>query len=79
MAINYKTNYYKHYGLAQCDTLFCIICGRPAVNLHHVIHRSHGGTDDPSNLVPMCFNCHSGHHDRNDPTTEEILMKLDND
>jgi 5-methylcytosine-specific restriction endonuclease McrA len=51
------------------------MCGKVAVNLHHVIPKSHGGSDHPDNLVPMCFACHSGHHDRNNPTTKDIINK----
>jgi hypothetical protein len=30
--------------------------------MHHIIPRSKGGTDDPSNLVPLCANCHENRH-----------------
>ncbi len=71
--MNYKEQYFKNLGLDKCDALFCIVCGRFAKNLHHVTYKSRGGTDEPENLVPLCFECHSGHHDRNNPTTEEII------
>jgi hypothetical protein len=29
-------------------------CSRPAVHTHHMRHRAHGGSDDPSNLVSLC-------------------------
>ena len=71
--MNYKKKYYKHHGLIESDFLACKICGKKAVNLHHVIYRSHNGNDEPENLIPLCFNCHSGHHDRNNPTTEQLI------
>lgn len=76
--MNYKENYYKFHNLDICDPLFCIMCNKLSVNLHHVIYKSKGGSDDPENLVPMCYECHSGHHERNKPTTNEIKMKFEN-
>lgn len=74
--MNYKERYFKHHGLLPSDFLSCKSCGKPAVNLHHVVYRSQGGTDEPSNLIPLCFGCHSGHHDNNSPTTEELKDML---
>ena len=36
----------------------CVRCDRPAEHAHHVLPRSFGGSDDPSNLVPVCGRCH---------------------
>jgi hypothetical protein len=36
----------------------CVRCNRPAEAAHHVLPRSFGGSDDPSNLVPVCSRCH---------------------
>lgn len=74
--MNYKEKYYKAKGLDRCDVLFCAVCGALAVNLHHVIYKSHGGTDEPENLIPLCFLHHSWHHDRNNPTTEQLKQLL---
>lgn len=70
--MNYKENYFKHHGLYKCDLLLCKVCSMPAVNLHHVIYKSQGGTDDPSNLIPLCYACHYSHHTLNKPTTEQL-------
>lgn len=70
--MNYKQQYFKNHGLYECDVLFCKMCPQVAVNLHHVKYKSQGGTDDPDNLIPLCFDCHSGHHDKNKPTTKEL-------
>lgn len=70
--MNYKERYYKFHGLDKSDILFCKNCGKVATNLHHVKYRSQGGTDDPTNLIPLCNLCHKFHHDNNSPTTEEI-------
>ncbi|MGZ6126223.1 MAG: HNH endonuclease, partial [Myxococcales bacterium] len=33
-------------------------CSRPAMHAHHIEFRSHGGSDDPSNLVSLCVAHH---------------------
>jgi 5-methylcytosine-specific restriction endonuclease McrA len=71
--MNYKQKYFKHHGLYECDVIYCKICGKRAVNLHHIIYRSQGGTDDPSNLIPLCYQHHEGHHNRNNPTTKQLI------
>lgn len=45
---------------------FCVFCGRPATNRHHVVYRSQGGTDGPT--IPVCgmgnaSGCHKRLHD----------------
>lgn len=37
---------------------FCIKCGQPATVADHKIQRVKGGSDDFSNLQPMCSDCH---------------------
>src|ERR1017187_7412382 len=48
------------------DNYRCISCGeicqRGEADIHHVIPRSLGGTDEPSNLVTLCDGCHGAHH-----------------
>ena len=43
---------------------YCVACAERgeltrATDLDHIIPRSQGGTDDPSNLQPTCHPCHS--------------------
>ena len=48
------------------DKGFCQVpgCSRAAAHVHHIIHRSQGGTDDPWNLVSLCAAHHlHGIHD----------------
>lgn len=37
----------------------CRRCERPATDVDHILPRSSGGTDDPSNLQALCHACHS--------------------
>ncbi|MBR0739649.1 RecQ family ATP-dependent DNA helicase [Bradyrhizobium liaoningense] len=37
-------------------------CGRGDADIHHLLPRSAGGTDEPSNLVTLCDGCHAAHH-----------------
>ncbi len=32
------------------------------LQIHHIVHREDGGTNDPSNLVCLCFAHHQAHH-----------------
>ena len=42
----------------------CRICGRSwgLADVHHVIKRSQGGTDDMNNLILLCRDCHNKQH-----------------
>jgi len=41
---------------------FCHGQGTRAVHLHHIIPLNGGGTNISTNLVPLCFDCHSEIH-----------------
>lgn len=57
MATKYKTDFMKYYDVTESDVLLCD-CGRVATSLHHKIYKSLGGSDHPTNLKPICFDCH---------------------
>lgn len=43
----------------------CQLCGydrHNILNIHHIIERCNGGTDDESNLLLICPNCHTEVH-----------------
>ncbi len=50
------------------DGYKCRVCGfcrgpNPnAVEMHHIVFRSHGGEHSADNLVTLCFSCHRGIH-----------------
>lgn len=37
-------------------------CKRVARHMHHMEYRCNGGSDDQSNLKPLCDKCHRAHH-----------------
>lgn len=42
----------------------CRYCGnRNGLHPHHVIYRSHGGSDNMNNLLTLCWKCHRAIHD----------------
>jgi ATP-dependent DNA helicase RecQ len=48
------------------DNYKCVECGTPCrsaeADVHHLLPRSAGGADEPSNLVTLCDGCHAAHH-----------------
>lgn len=44
----------------------CVSCREPVASrdadIHHLLPRSMGGTDDPANLITLCDGCHAAHH-----------------
>jgi hypothetical protein len=46
----------------------CAVCNRlHGVQVHHIVPRSEGGSDDPSNGIPLCPNCHDEVHAQHAP------------
>jgi len=45
---------------------FCYKCRidtpKNKLHLHHIIYKSSGGKDIAINLLPLCFNCHTGNN-----------------
>ncbi|MGL4759623.1 MAG: HNH endonuclease [Patescibacteria group bacterium] len=41
----------------------CKICGaEKELQIHHIVWKCFGGTDDPSNLILLCSTCHLHQH-----------------
>jgi hypothetical protein len=61
-------NYLTHFDLGEQDFIYCeyhyIKYGAfiRAVDLHHIVYRSQGGTDDINNIVALCRDCHNLAH-----------------
>jgi len=58
----YIKSYMKHYNIGEQDIILCEECGAIAVDLHHRIKRSQGGSDEASNLKALCRKCHAKYH-----------------
>lgn len=61
------------------DNFQCQVCGESnedRLHLHHIIFRSHGGEDDVTNLITLCFLCHRKFHDH--PTWLEFTHDTNN-
>ena len=53
-------------GAPSIELPYCPFCGRPATNKHHIVPRSHGGTNGPTITVCGFGNasgCHGKLHD----------------
>lgn len=74
---NYKRVYLKHFDYGEQDFVPCECCGSRAVDIHHLVFRSQGGTDEIENLAAVCRECHNQAH--NDPFFNEQLKKYHKD
>ena len=52
----------KHHNIGEQDVVLCEECGAVAVDIHHKVKKSQGGTDDVSNLKALCRVCHEKYH-----------------
>jgi hypothetical protein len=51
--------------------------GKTTLDLHHVTPKKNGGTDDNSNLIPLCPNCHRMCHEGQYSESELKLFTID--
>lgn len=56
----------------------CRVCQAPPNNhLHHVLSRAQGGSDDFSNLVPLCPECHRAVEAHEPVACRKLVESLD--
>ena len=57
-------NYYNHFELAEQVHVNCEICGRKAIDLHHIIKRNKNQSkyDKIENIIALCRSCHEKAH-----------------
>ena len=55
---------------------YCIICGKLAEEVHHIIPLTEGGTHDENNLVSLCIKHHVRIHElyRESEMTKRLVM-----
>lgn len=58
---------------------YCVLCGRAATHLHHIVFRSHLGDDSMQNCVMLCTKCHElAHGDDSRGIRVALLQYLEN-
>ena len=65
----YDWNRYNKDRIVSMHGDTCVICGtknRSILEIHHVIPKSEGGTNEIGNLIPLCHTCHCAVHKIND-------------
>jgi len=78
----YIKNYFEYFGYMPGDFIACECCNAPAVDLHHVIYRSHFGKkeqekcDSVENIIALCRDCHNKAHD--EIFSKENLQEIHN-
>ena len=60
-------NYLKHFDIGEEDIWMCELCSKQmpinhGLHIHHIVFRSHGGTDDVKNRCCLCVKCHDKAH-----------------
>ena len=70
-----RLNKIMRESIIERDGGLCVICKSQAVDLHHVMLKSHSGNNSSYNLVCVCRKCHSAIH-RNNKKWFPILFKL---
>ena len=67
----------EYHNIGEQDIIYCKMhCGEVAVDLHHIVFRSRGGSDNVDNLIPLCRHHHNLVH-ASKITKEELLKKYD--
>jgi 5-methylcytosine-specific restriction endonuclease McrA len=64
---NHVKNYLQYFKIGETDTWYCEACAKElpinnGLNIHHIIFRSHGGTDEIKNCMSLCVKCHERAH-----------------
>ncbi len=62
--------------IAERDNYRCRLCDSPAQDVHHIIFRSQGGTNEESNLICLCRRCHERAHGVESKAIREILQYI---
>ena len=56
------------------DGYRCALCDSPkGLQIHHAIHRSEGGSNQPQNLICLCWKCHAAAHGSRMPEYPEYV------
>ena len=75
---NHVSIYLKFFNLSHEEFIPCLLCGKRASEIHHIIPRSQitKGRDNIENLAALCHDCHYIIHNVKSPRTyRDILLK----
>lgn len=53
----------------------CTFCHEKCFEIHHIVEQAEGGTEDESNLIVMCPNCHQHRYHRSKEFTRSQLIE----
>ncbi len=51
----------------------CTICAEKCFEIHHIVERAEGGSDEPENLIVLCPNCHQHRYHRHKEFTPDQI------
>ncbi len=73
------SNYLKYFDIGETDVWYCEACMKEfhinnGLQIHHIIYRSHGGTDDVKNCMSLCVKHHDQAHACKIPQSELLLI-----
>lgn len=58
----YILNYIEYYGYGIDDVILSEVSGNSAVDIHHILPKGRGGTDDVTNLIALTREEHNKAH-----------------
>ena len=59
--------YFDYFGYIGSEFIACEVCGARAVDIHHILARGMGGTEEADridNLMAVCRSCHITYGDK---------------
>lgn len=74
-------NFKERYQLSEGEIFICQHCHQTAaVDIHHIIFKSRGGSDEVENLIALCRECHDKAHGKlkkgEEKISAETLLKI---
>ena len=72
--VKYKQIYIDFFDYIISEYIPCEHCSSPAVDIHHILFKSHGGKDEIMNLIALCRDCHNRAH--NEPDFNNYLKQI---
>ena len=64
--------YFKYFDISQDEVVLCEICGKKAVDIHHINGRGKN-KDVINNLMSLCRDCHRKAHEKLHPDVVQAI------